>query len=561
MVTVHDILERARATGQRLSTTEAGVLLSAAVRLASAQGATLRSRLVQLDEQGSLHLLPFDDQHPELETGYLAPELLGADAPRKSEPRVQVYAAGALGYELFTGNDPRNGVDGELPAPLGEIVRMALSPDRRERFGDLTQLYDAFESAQPRLPPEQERQVIGSVRARPGLGAGLEKEALAKLIAQLGEVQRQLSKLSAAQREVAERVERFEDGQRLAPSSGRRGPPVLVPLLAGLLGAAAVIAAAWALGLAPAAPALFSPQRAAPAGETAAAPPSDGAISPPADAPAPAATGATASGKPARAPATGTAASAVPPVTKSPSATAATAPPATPPPATPPGAPGAPAPATDAAPVAGAAASPTGAISATGDGAPRTDTASAANETPTPGAGAPARGDAAAGTPGSPRPANPAASPAPDKETVATPLAAGSGKGAAAPPTAAAPDVAPPTAATSKPRPARNREVSPAMMAHAVAQSQVKRGETALEQGRVDEAIASFHIAIENEAGNAPALRGLGTAYSMQSNESMAIQSYEEYLRLAPTARDAGEIRRVIEGLKARAKIGGGEEK
>ena len=99
------------------------------------------------------------------------------------------------------------------------------------------------------------------------------------------------------------------------------------------------------------------------------------------------------------------------------------------------------------------------------------------------------------------------------------------------------------------------------MMAHAVAQSQVKRGESALEQNRIDEAIASFHTALENEPANATAMRGLGTAYSMQSNESMAIQSYEQYLRLAPTARDAGEIRRVIEGLKSRAKLGGGEEK
>ncbi len=527
MMTVHDILERARASGQRLSATEAGALFSAAVRLASAQGATLRSRLVQLDDQGSLHLLPFDDQLPELEMGYLAPELLAADAPRKSEPRVQVYAAGAFGYELLTGSDPRNGLEGELPAPLGDIVRIAVSPDRRERFGDLTQLYDAVESAQQRLPVEQERQLLVAMRARSGLGAGIEKEALAKLIAQLGEVQRQLSKLSAAQREVGERVERFEDGQRLGPASGKRGAPVLVPLLAGLLGAAAAIAAAWALGFAPAAPGIFAAQSARSAGETAAPAP------PAAEPSAPATAGAAAAA--VNAPAIGTAA----PAPEAASAATGTAVPGTGPAAT------------------GATAAPA-----------RSEAPAAAQKR----SAEPAAGPSLAAPPDEAVAAPPpvgAPDPAVAAPPAALPPAAGSAPATAAgerpgPSTAAAPaaaPVAPSAVSAPRPRPRRSSEVSPAMMAHAVAQSQVKRGEAALEQNRIDEAIASFHIALENEPGNAPALRGLGTAYSMQSNESMAIQSYEQYLRLAPAARDASEIRRVIDGLKARAKIGGGEEK
>jgi hypothetical protein len=39
------------------------------------------------------------------------------------------------------------------------------------------------------------------------------------------------------------------------------------------------------------------------------------------------------------------------------------------------------------------------------------------------------------------------------------------------------------------------------------------------------------------------------------------LQSYEKYLRLAPSAPDAAEIRASITELKARSKIGGGEEK
>ncbi|TMA28454.1 MAG: hypothetical protein E6J78_05860, partial [Deltaproteobacteria bacterium] len=159
MTNVYEILERARASGQRLSEKEAAVLFAAAIRLAANQGATVRGRLVELDDNGGLHLAPFDDEAPEEEPGYLAPELLAADAPRKSEPRVQVYAAGALGYELLTGKrlaENARVTPAELSGPLGDIVLVALAADRRERFGDLTQLYDAVEGVQKRLPVEQE---------------------------------------------------------------------------------------------------------------------------------------------------------------------------------------------------------------------------------------------------------------------------------------------------------------------------------------------------------------------------------------------------------------------
>src|SRR5207302_8338748 len=138
MTNVYEILERARASGQRLSEKEAAVLFAAAIRLAANQGATVRGRLVELDDNAGLHLAPFDDEAPEEEPGYLAPELLAADAPRKSEPRVQVFAAGALGFELLTGHVPPGNL-AELSGPPGDIVRMALAPGRRGPFGRLIQ--------------------------------------------------------------------------------------------------------------------------------------------------------------------------------------------------------------------------------------------------------------------------------------------------------------------------------------------------------------------------------------------------------------------------------------
>ena len=539
MMTVHDILERARVSGQRLSPADAGLLFAAAMRLAAAQGATLRSRLVQLDEQGTLHLLPFDDQLPELEPGYLAPELLAADAPRKSEPRVQVYAAGALGFELLTGKAPRAGVEAELPAPLGDIVKLALAPDRRERFGDLTQLYDAVEGAHPRTPLEQERQALAAVRAR-SAAVSPEKEALARLIAQVGELQRQVSKLSASQRDVLERVERFDDGQRLSPAP-KQGAPVALPFLAGLVGAVAVLGAAWALGLVrpPAAvtavkddppaiaredarrePAL--PEGDADAGEAKARSRAHAADGAPVDA------GGAAAAQ-ARAP---VAAAPAPAALRASPAAAVDA--------------GAEAVASQDAPTARAAAQP-------GQAAPPSQAAPPAQ---------------AAAQPGAPASAEPSrAEPARTEPSRAEPSAVTASKGAGAALSGAAAPGATPSGAPASPAPPapapakRSRpDVSPAMMVHAVAQSQVKRGEDALETGRIDEAMQSFRAALENEPTNGPAWRGIATAYSMQGNDAQALQAYEKYLGVAPNARDAGEIRKVMAELKARAKLGGEEK-
>jgi tetratricopeptide (TPR) repeat protein len=467
MTNVHDILERARASGQRLPEKEAAVLFAAAVRLAATKGATLRGRLVQIDDAGVLHLAPFDDQAPEDEPGYLAPELRDADAPRKSEPRVQVYAAGALGYELLTGHPLAEGTritGSDLSGPLGDIVRLALAVDRRERFGDLTQLQDAVEGVQPRLAPEAEKKVLQTIRTR-AARSNIEKEALAKVIEKLAHLEAQLalagkawSRIDGAQRQALERLDRFESGLQRVEAQARQKPSLALPIIAtGLLGAA-IGAAAVVF-----APALSRQQPAA--AEQQQAPPL---------------------------------------------ATAAPALPLPPP-----------APAADAAVAVAGKEKP-----AAAEGASALSTAIDASV--------------------------PDASVALAPDAGATKVA----ESAVAEPPQRKPPQSPPPA-----RRRRNPEATRAEMVHAVALSQVKRGESALERSRLEEAVESFKAALDNEPNIAVAWRGLGMAYAMQGKDALALKSYQKYLQLAPGSPDAAEIRSSIAELKSRSKIGSSEEK
>jgi tetratricopeptide (TPR) repeat protein len=477
MTNVHEILAKVRSARQKLPFNEAAVLYAAVVRLAAAQGATLRARLVEIDDSGGLHLLAFDDQAPEIEPGYLAPELHGADAPRKSEPRVQVYAAGALGFELLTGHMPPGNL-AELTGPLGDIVKMALAPDRRERFGDLTQLQDALEGVQPRPPAEGERNIFNSLRTR-WMRAPMEKEAVARLIEKLGQLEIQVTQLAKAQtridaahRQTQEHLDRFEEGQQRL----QRAPPSAIgpALLAGLLSAAAVVAAAWALGL-------FTFQR---GHEEARAP----LVSELPDA----------SFAEEKSPFAAAA-----PEKRMPAATAA---PEKKPPA------------------AEVAEKPLPADAAVEAYAP-IDAGAALAQTPDAG--------------------EPAAAIAPSRDV---------GSVVAAAPAA--------TAAPAEPAPKRRRqpEVTQRQLMHAVAISQVRRGESALEKSDAAEALASFRAALDNEPALPVAYRGIGMAYAMQGNDAQALQAYQRYLQLAPSAPDKGDIRRSIAELKARAKIGTGEK-
>ena len=472
MMNVHEILEKARAAGHRLPYNEAAVLFAAAIRLAAAHGSTLRGRLVQIDEAGGLHVEAFDEHAPEAEPGYLAPELLAADAPPRTEPRVQVYAAGALGYELLTGKlapQPGQPPGPELSGALGDVVRIALAPDRRARFGDLKQLHDAVEVVQPRPPSEGERNILSALRMRFSRPPP-EKEALARLIEKVQQLEGQVAQLGKSQarleathQQSMEMIERFEDGQRRLNETGRRKQSVVAPaVFAALFTTLAVLAAAWGLGmrLPPPVVAASQPEPVA----TPVAPPPPEAPQPPVEKPR----------------------GEKPPAEKPPIPDASVAE------------------LTPASPAAGA---------------------------PGPDAGAVAVADAGEVDAGA---------------TVAAEVDGGS------PPVAAAPAQRPPPAVQRKPAPPNPR----AAMQRALAVSQVRHGEAALEQGRADEALGSFRAALENEPTLAAAFRGMGMAYAMQGQDAQALQSYDRYLRLAPGAADAAEIRQSIRELKARAKVG-----
>jgi regulator of sirC expression with transglutaminase-like and TPR domain len=49
-------------------------------------------------------------------------------------------------------------------------------------------------------------------------------------------------------------------------------------------------------------------------------------------------------------------------------------------------------------------------------------------------------------------------------------------------------------------------------------------------------------------------------AYAMQGQNQQALQAYAQYLRLAPNASDARDIRRSMSELRARGKVGGAEK-
>ena len=484
MITAREILDKARASGHRLPYNEAAVLFSAAVRLAAAQDATLRGWLVLIDEAGGLHVGVYDEHAPEAEPAFLAPELMTADAPDKNDPKVQVYAAGVLGYELLTGKippTPGQAPGPELAGPLGAVVRRALAADRRERIEDLRQLQEEVERVQPRPPAEGERNILSALRNRLSRPPP-EKEALAKLIDRLQHLEAQVAQLGktharveAAQRETSEALERMEGGQRRAEEAARRRQPGAArAAIAGLLASLVVLAAAWALGMVGSPPGLHvAPPLAQPA-----APPPE-ASPPPAATPEP---------------------RHEPPARK--------AEPKPPPAETVPAEP------KPAAADQGGEAVDAGAIAA----------------------------DAAVAD-------SPAATQA-DAGAHASPPQAAAPAAAQKPP--AAPQK-PPAVAAAKPRPQGNPE---AAMLRALATSQVRKGEAALEKGDAEEALAAFQAALENVPNLPAAVRGMGMAYAMQGKDGQALQSYEKYLRLSPKAADAEEIRQSMRELKARAKQG-----
>jgi tetratricopeptide (TPR) repeat protein len=63
-------------------------------------------------------------------------------------------------------------------------------------------------------------------------------------------------------------------------------------------------------------------------------------------------------------------------------------------------------------------------------------------------------------------------------------------------------------------------------------------------------AIASFTAALRADRSHAPAQRGLGLAYEKRGDKARAARAFRDYLRLAPGARDAKQIRARLEQLE-----------
>jgi len=104
-------------------------------------------------------------------------------ACRSTPPARSVRAA-----HRQAGPQPGQTPGPELSGALGDVVRIALAPDQRARFGDLKQLHDAVEVVQPRPPSEGERNILSALRMRFSRPPP-EKEALARLIEKLHQLE------------------------------------------------------------------------------------------------------------------------------------------------------------------------------------------------------------------------------------------------------------------------------------------------------------------------------------------------------------------------------------
>lgn len=75
-------------------------------------------------------------------------------------------------------------------------------------------------------------------------------------------------------------------------------------------------------------------------------------------------------------------------------------------------------------------------------------------------------------------------------------------------------------------------------------------GKLALENGGTDQAITHLNTALAGEPKVAEAYRELGLAYYKKRDKAKAIDAFEQYLKVAPGAKDAERIKKSIDDLK-----------
>ncbi len=188
---VASFLSKAQRKGTELPPAVSGALLLAAVRLSDAKGQAVRPYQLLVDDGGGIDLLTGE---PPTADGYAAPELRNG-AVLSDDPRVLVYAAGALGYELVTLTPPQAGLEvgPEVHGPLAKVIRKAMA-ERQKRFKNLTEMARAIEAIHGRPTKEEEQLILAAVAASTPLPPAqklakmeLEKAATPEAPAQGGE--------------------------------------------------------------------------------------------------------------------------------------------------------------------------------------------------------------------------------------------------------------------------------------------------------------------------------------------------------------------------------------
>ncbi|HMC33577.1 MAG TPA: hypothetical protein VKH65_04180, partial [Myxococcales bacterium] len=159
---VASFLAQAQKKGAELPASLSSALLLAAIRLSEKKAQAIRPYQLLVDDDGALDLLTGD---PPAGDAYAAPELRnGAVLP--DDPRVLVYAAGALGYELITLRPPPAKADEGAPlkGPLAPVIRKAMA-DRQQRYKTVADMARAIERIQHRPSREEERLILAAVAA------------------------------------------------------------------------------------------------------------------------------------------------------------------------------------------------------------------------------------------------------------------------------------------------------------------------------------------------------------------------------------------------------------
>ena len=159
---VASFLAQAQKKGAELPASLSSALLLAAIRLSEKKAQAIRPYQLLVDDDGALDLLTGE---PPAGDAYAAPELRnGAVLP--DDPRVLVYAAGALGYELITLRPPPAKADEGAPlkGPLAPVIRKAMA-DRQQRYKTVADMARAIERIQHRPSREEERLILAAVAA------------------------------------------------------------------------------------------------------------------------------------------------------------------------------------------------------------------------------------------------------------------------------------------------------------------------------------------------------------------------------------------------------------